>query len=531
MHALILEDDTEWVEEIGTILQNYGVTYTHVKRADDAIKLLQRNLFQIVTIDIDLSSAGGSFTEGKEVVRWLTDNGMVPVVECLVISGTAQIQAALSAVWFSFQDAGTMENGKKILDVWTFYKDSNRKDLRIKVKNRIRLITQGLRSGLDSAILFNNPAVKTLSQNLIARFVTSDADWILAEDHWFRTLLKGERDVAIARLQQEIIFLLCQTFATVSSLDIELRNEKYGGTSWNTLAVSFHENPTQKRLVYIKIDFRAAIQLDENLQSSSPGRFVTKHLSVLLGSFTETAQFQIPHEDTVYTSELQHAVAAARAVARVTVPRIRNGVTSDAVNGTGWLIAPGLLLTCLHVVQARDRMDFEPCSKIDFELQIQATVVTFDYTAVSTGIAYHVEHLETVPTQNRTLDYALLRLKDRTDAPLSKRPILGYELSPVLTNRSVLYIIQHPLGQLQQVAYHRFERLSADKASLIYRTATEYGSSGAPVFNKETWKVVAIHRGEIRTNDDLREGILLGPIMEEIQVSRPELYQEIITTR
>lgn len=53
---------------------------------------------------------------------------------------------------------------------------------------------------------------------------------------------------------------------------------------------------------------------------------------------------------------IQKAHGIARSIARLTIPRVFGGVPDGSVvYGTGWIIAPGIVVTNHHVIDARDR--------------------------------------------------------------------------------------------------------------------------------------------------------------------------------
>ncbi|MGH9308810.1 MAG: serine protease [Vicinamibacterales bacterium] len=56
-----------------------------------------------------------------------------------------------------------------------------------------------------------------------------------------------------------------------------------------------------------------------------------------------------------------------------------------------------------------------------------------------------------------------------------------------------LYIIGHPAGRDLELSLHDNKLLACSESLLHYRTPTEGGSSGSPVFEETGWKVVALH--------------------------------------
>jgi V8-like Glu-specific endopeptidase len=56
-----------------------------------------------------------------------------------------------------------------------------------------------------------------------------------------------------------------------------------------------------------------------------------------------------------------------------------------------------------------------------------------------------------------------------------------------------LYIIGHPRGRDLELSLQDNHLLALNERVLHYRTPTEPGSSGSPVFEPEDWRVVALH--------------------------------------
>lgn len=221
---------------------------------------------------------------------------------------------------------------------------------------------------------------------------------------------------------------------------------------------------------------------------------------------------------------------AAKSVARVQVPRIIDGVACRGYGtGTGWLIAPNLLLTNHHVIELREHNE-TPAKKTDLEMQALKAIVWFGY--VDRSNQYQEYRCTELIDFDPKLDYALLRL--------SSRSLLGQALedwgylsisraNTDMPRRSRLNIIQHPQGGTQCVAirnnfYVDTIPLTEVSSRIRYLTDTEPGSSGSPVFN-DKWEVIALHhasvkvpphqcRGEvIRYNN---QGILIHSILENL---------------
>jgi hypothetical protein len=185
--------------------------------------------------------------------------------------------------------------------------------------------------------------------------------------------------------------------------------------------------------------------------------------------------------------------------------------------GTGFLVAPDLVITNYHVI--------EPfLAQPDLVREI---VVRFDYKVLADGLTvnpgkayrlaadwlaekrpYSAHDNEVKPTAEPDageLDFALLRVKG---AP-GNDPVGGDTLDPQAVPRKwiavkptlhdfvadpAIYIVQHPDGKPMQVAIDADAVVGVAKngTRVRYTTTTEPGSSGSPCFSAN-WELVALH--------------------------------------
>jgi len=216
----------------------------------------------------------------------------------------------------------------------------------------------------------------------------------------------------------------------------------------------------------------------------------------------------------------------ARAVVRVSVTEFFSGNMKKIPTGTGWLVTPNLVLTCWHVIEARDPEKSGLIRASDLQKQILNSTFTFDFTQPGEGIEYGIERLE---HEDVNLDYALLRLRDRPDYPLKKWGFLKLDVDVPLTLQTQLYVIQHPKGQPQQHSSGFFVKEASD-AKIFHNAPTERGTSGAPVLNVTNFRVVALHNGEIEA-EKLRIATKIKAILADLKQHRPELYDEIVAVQ
>lgn len=198
---------------------------------------------------------------------------------------------------------------------------------------------------------------------------------------------------------------------------------------------------------------------------------------------------------------LAQALHVARSIAFVRTP---------GWSGTGFLIAPNLLLTNHHVLP-------------DVNL-LSSSLFRFNYEENWLGEAQPVEEYRAASNgifhTNEPLDYALVQLDQE---PGRKWGWLTLQSAEVKRNERV-NIIQHPAGQLKQISFqNNFVEYVGDNV-LQYVTSTLPGSSGAPVMN-DRWQVVAIHHaGGLLTEPSTHhryfrnEGVLISSILDNLPI-------------
>jgi V8-like Glu-specific endopeptidase len=200
---------------------------------------------------------------------------------------------------------------------------------------------------------------------------------------------------------------------------------------------------------------------------------------------------------------MEKAQEAGRRVARLSIPRFFGGKRNGGGVGTGWLIAPRLLLTNYHVIAARDKRE-APATPADFKLQGENTTAWFDYHDEGRHKGPVVGAMAVV-AESAGLDYALLRLRD--DAALRSRHRMDLTTERSLEQGARLNIIQCPGGgPLRFAIRNNFYVGKGERPhQLRYLTDTKTGSSGSPVLD-DHWEVVAMHRGSKEVNPKSYKG-------------------------
>ena len=186
-------------------------------------------------------------------------------------------------------------------------------------------------------------------------------------------------------------------------------------------------------------------------------------------------------------SYLEQGLAAARPVCRIVLRK------NDSLvgYGTGFLVAPGVLMTNQHV--------FEDAS------WIRESIAQFRYErdvhGLELGSVDFALRLTPAPLISAELDFALVQVEPRSLRGEALEPFAWLRLDPTPGKAFVgeyLTIIQHPKGERKQICVRENKLLKyADRNPYVwYETDTVSGSSGSPVFNN-SWDVVALHHSSV----------------------------------
>jgi len=128
------------------------------------------------------------------------------------------------------------------------------------------------------------------------------------------------------------------------------------------------------------------------------------------------------------------------------VPRFSNGFLQPGVGyGTGWLIAPGIMMTNHHVIENRDIRGGEaPATAEDLKAQAEAVEVWFDYYREIGGDPTKCRGAQLLAS-SRQLDYAVIRLAEAGKVADRKAlPVIPQ--APALVRGARMNLVQHPRG-------------------------------------------------------------------------------------
>ncbi len=212
---------------------------------------------------------------------------------------------------------------------------------------------------------------------------------------------------------------------------------------------------------------------------------------------------------------LEIGADAAKAVGRIVVEQ---GVDLTGQHrprgwvGTGFLVAPDILLTNYHVINSVSVAN--------------AAKVYFNYRTGRTGrvesdevFLLKPDELFVVSPYDDGLDYAFVGIQP----PGPKFGKIQLERRLLVSRpKGRANVIQHPRGRPQEVVVQNNFVVADDGVFLRYRSDTEPGSSGSPVFDNR-WKMIALHHASAGRDEEgffRNEGIKISAIAMDLETRR-----------
>jgi Trypsin-like peptidase domain/MAP3K TRAFs-binding domain len=212
----------------------------------------------------------------------------------------------------------------------------------------------------------------------------------------------------------------------------------------------------------------------------------------------------------------QTGLQRCRAVARVDSAAGKAIGTGFLVNGPDFLDDVGpepVLLTNWHVIS----------KDAEHPLSIAPEGATAFFEGC--GKRYSVSKLLGF---SRKLDATFVALEP-IDPDLGRCPLKPPPAAFDATKRQRLYIIGHPGGRGLSFSLHDSIWLDTDGTLVHYRTPTEGGNSGSPVFDQENWTLVALHHagtskmGRLKNQPgtyEANEGVAISAIQGAVRANR-----------
>lgn len=257
------------------------------------------------------------------------------------------------------------------------------------------------------------------------------------------------------------------------------------------------------------------------------------HMTVAEGlalGATRSYEAVIGADDSDPVNFLARGELAARAVCRLT--------QHGAAVGTGFLVAPGLILTNNHVISSKQEAgDFvaEFDYELDMEDQPRTPVVRF---------ALEPDRLFVTSDADSGLDFTFVAVSARSMGgrqAINERGWIPLDprIDKVLIGEPAI-IVQHPRGELKRVAVFSAELVDKLDHYLHYTSDTDGGASGSCVMNR-SWQFVALHHAATKSDRKRRghyewvnEGIRASSILKALQEKTAptigtieEVYEEV----
>lgn len=153
--------------------------------------------------------------------------------------------------------------------------------------------------------------------------------------------------------------------------------------------------------------------------------------------------------------------------------------------GTGFMVAPNLLLTNHHVLPSAD-VAAQSRAEFGYQLNVDGGLPPGQIFNLDPSLFFLCD---------QKLDYALVGIKSTPELAAYGWIRLIEDQGKLLVGEWV-NIIQHPNGEPKQLAIRENRVVDELELFLHYQTDTAPGSSGSPVFNDQ-WEVVALHHSGV----------------------------------
>jgi hypothetical protein len=237
---------------------------------------------------------------------------------------------------------------------------------------------------------------------------------------------------------------------------------------------------------------------------------------------------QVAEWNTVPAGLLDLLARRRRAVCRVIVPPgqidYKDRPSTSGWTGTAFLVAKNILLTNHHVLS---RTENARTATVEFEYEIppdDLIMARLDAQPTVTRLQLKPERLFLTSKVIDGLDFTFVWIDE---AAATKFGTIPMERSSFTVNRfDPTYIIHHPLGRRKEASLDDTEALRMRSTVIHYAADTDYGSSGAPVFDRNG-RLIALHHARSEAEaDTLQDGRPVKVVNEGIKISAIAIHLE-----
>jgi hypothetical protein len=240
----------------------------------------------------------------------------------------------------------------------------------------------------------------------------------------------------------------------------------------------------------------------------------------------------------------------------------KDGNTGKIERGTGFLVAPELVLTCQHVLRNFPKGQAATGSQIDVYFDFmqgdevdRVGLMPPDARKVALAEKWHVESCDgtdpdgvegdltpdEITRISNSLDFILLRLAEPVGLqPMSRgggrrRGWISFpstNVAKVLAMQDWIIIPQHPGGLPQRIDLGQFKEPDQTSTRIRYDTNTAPGTSGAPCFN-QNFDLVGVHNARVgpeaapKGNQAIRWDLVEARVKAHVQVAQAVSYAKL----
>ncbi|UVC19415.1 trypsin-like peptidase domain-containing protein [Mesorhizobium onobrychidis] len=219
---------------------------------------------------------------------------------------------------------------------------------------------------------------------------------------------------------------------------------------------------------------------------------------------------------TISATLLKVLADRRRAVARIQTDGIDFRGDPGAWGGTGFLVAPNLFLTNNHVLNS-DVVAGKALVEFDYEVGEEALLGGTSTVSPSKKV-FRLDPRRlfiTSPAQDG-LDYTFVWIDSSAAAEFGT--IVLERSSFTMMEGEQAFVIHHPDGRLKEASVDDTDILKVDSRVVHYSSDTDYGSSGAPVFNRQG-NLIALHHATSEQDLTLPNGHKSKYVNEGIKIA------------